>query len=158
MSEFGQYLRTVRKERGLTQRALAARVGVDHTYISKIEAGAFPPPSVRTLRRMAQALQTDEGAVLHHAGQGTMLAEQTVRDAIHALIARKERRMVQLVTERESVQKDEMPAQYANLTMGITRLDHSILTLIELAHNLHLCDCPDEAYQTPEGKEDERHD
>ena len=36
---FGERLRELRKERGLTQRALAQTIGLDFTYLSKIECG-----------------------------------------------------------------------------------------------------------------------
>jgi hypothetical protein len=75
------------------------------------------------------------------------MEDQQVREAIRSLIERKELRVKQLQAERESVSKDEKPVKYRVLTEDIARVDHSIMTLIELEHNLHLCDCPDEAYE-----------
>lgn len=59
---FGDLLKKLRKNRGYSQRDLAASVGVDYTYLSKIENGVLPPPSDETIIRIAQALgiQTDE--------------------------------------------------------------------------------------------------
>ncbi len=56
---YGTFLRARRRARNMSQRALARRVGVDFSYISKIETGRLPPPSEATLRRIAQALGDD---------------------------------------------------------------------------------------------------
>ena len=53
---FGARLRELRKRAGLSQRELARRVGIDFTYLSKIESGAMPPPSEKILSRLADAL------------------------------------------------------------------------------------------------------
>ena len=37
---FGQRIRELRKDRGLTQEALAARAGIDRAYMGHIERGA----------------------------------------------------------------------------------------------------------------------
>ena len=58
--DFGERLRELRKERGLTLRALADAVGVDFTYLSKIEnrkVGYLP--GADTIRGLAEALQAD---------------------------------------------------------------------------------------------------
>lgn len=56
---FGAYLREKRKAARITQRALADRVGVNFTYISKLENDALPPPSAKTLQAMAEVLMID---------------------------------------------------------------------------------------------------
>jgi len=43
----------------MTQRELAERVGVNVTYISKIENGEFPSPSEKVIKKIAQALEYD---------------------------------------------------------------------------------------------------
>ena len=58
--KFGERLRELRKERGLTLRALAEAVGVDFTYLSKIENGKVGYlPGADTIRGLAAALDTD---------------------------------------------------------------------------------------------------
>lgn len=58
MSTFGEMLATARKEAGLTQRELAAAVGVDHTYISKMEGNKLDrAPAALTLKKLAKATQ-----------------------------------------------------------------------------------------------------
>ena len=56
--KFGERLRELRKERGLTLRALAESVGVDFSYLSKIENGkAGYLPGADTIRALADALE-----------------------------------------------------------------------------------------------------
>jgi transcriptional regulator with XRE-family HTH domain len=55
LQRFGTLLRSCRKQRGLSQRALAARTGIHHTYISEIELGQRNI-SVLTLLRVTAVL------------------------------------------------------------------------------------------------------
>jgi len=58
--DLGQRLRQLRQERKLTLRALADAVGVDFTYLSKIENGkAGYVPAADTIRALATALSVD---------------------------------------------------------------------------------------------------
>lgn len=58
---FGQRIKTLRLERGLTQRQLAAHAGIDFTYLSKIENDRMEhTPSIKTLQDLATALAVDE--------------------------------------------------------------------------------------------------
>ena len=56
---FGQYLKKIRIEQKVSQRNLAIKVGVDFTYLSKIENDKLPPPSEETLRKIASELNED---------------------------------------------------------------------------------------------------
>ena len=67
--EFGQRLRNLRKQKNLSQRDLAARVGIDFTYLSKIEGGRSDPPSEVIIRRIAQVLEADEDELINLAGK-----------------------------------------------------------------------------------------
>lgn len=53
---FGRTLRHLRRESGLSQRRLAERVGVDFSYISKLENDRLPPPASETISKIAEAL------------------------------------------------------------------------------------------------------
>jgi transcriptional regulator with XRE-family HTH domain len=65
---FGQYLRTLREDRHLTQRRLAEKAGIDFTYLSKLENERLEhTPSVRTLVSLAKALQVDELELMERA-------------------------------------------------------------------------------------------
>ncbi|MEF3305785.1 helix-turn-helix domain-containing protein [Paenibacillus sp. GYB003] len=59
MSEFGELLRSLRKQNKITQRQLASLVGIDFTYISKIESGTMDPPAEDKLIRMAEVLRVE---------------------------------------------------------------------------------------------------
>ncbi len=54
--EFPERLRSLRKEAQLSQRELAERIGVDFTYLSKIENGRVEPPSEIVLKNVAKEL------------------------------------------------------------------------------------------------------
>jgi HTH-type transcriptional regulator, competence development regulator len=56
---FGKRLRELRKDRGLSQRGLADRAGIDFTYLSKIENGRMEPPSEEVIRCVAEELGAD---------------------------------------------------------------------------------------------------
>lgn len=66
---FGGRLRTLRLARDITQDKLAACVGVDHTYLSKMEHGAIMPPSSYVIHRLADVLHADESELLCLAGK-----------------------------------------------------------------------------------------
>ena len=61
-----QAVRDLRNVRNLSQRQLAARMGVPRTYISKIENGKAMP-TLSSLERLARALQVDISALLRDA-------------------------------------------------------------------------------------------
>lgn len=57
---FGERLREIRKDKGMTLREVAERAGIDFTYLSKIENGRMPyTPAVETIRELADALKVD---------------------------------------------------------------------------------------------------
>ncbi len=65
--KFGEKLRQIRHSRGLSQRVLAGKVGLNYTYLSKIENDRLDFsqfPSEATIRKLAQALETDEDELL----------------------------------------------------------------------------------------------
>lgn len=68
--EFGIRMRQLRRERGLTLRALGKKAGVDHTYLSKIENNkpGFEP-GAETVRALASALGADPLELLELAGK-----------------------------------------------------------------------------------------
>jgi HTH-type transcriptional regulator, competence development regulator len=64
---FGQRIKELRKAKGLGQRAVAAQVGINFTYLSKIENdkvdfAAFP--SEETIRKLAKVLGADVDELL----------------------------------------------------------------------------------------------
>jgi HTH-type transcriptional regulator, competence development regulator len=67
--QFGSHLRDLRKARRLTQQQLADAVGVDFTYISKVENGRVDPPSETTIRKIAGVLDVEAEELLAMAGK-----------------------------------------------------------------------------------------
>ncbi len=115
MSDFGTALKNLRKERRITQRDLAQKVGVDFTYISKIETGAFiNPPSVALIEKIAKALDTDaEELILLAKKIPDTLRETIVDDDLAAAFLRKiprftlsqRERLKALIDEKETHEK-----------------------------------------------------
>lgn len=66
---FGTLLRDLRKQHRLTQQQLADAVGVDFTYISKVENSRVDPPSETTIQKLAQVLDADPEMLLAQAGK-----------------------------------------------------------------------------------------
>jgi transcriptional regulator with XRE-family HTH domain len=63
----GQKIKALRKAKGLSQRTVAAEVGINFTYLSKIENdkvdfAAFP--SEETIRKLAKVLEADVDELL----------------------------------------------------------------------------------------------
>ena len=67
MTTVGQRIREIRKDRNLTQRELAERVGINFTYLSRVENDRLDDqqtPREETLQKIARALDTDADELL----------------------------------------------------------------------------------------------
>jgi transcriptional regulator with XRE-family HTH domain len=61
MASFGQRLRRLRRDRGLTQRDLAERLGVDRRTIQRYELGQiFPVPEILAALVLALGLRFEQ--------------------------------------------------------------------------------------------------
>src|SRR5688572_29458661 len=74
MIEFGEYVRRARERRRhqdplFSVRQVAARVGIEPSYLSKIERGEQPPPSEETIRALARELGEDADVLLALGGK-----------------------------------------------------------------------------------------
>ena len=67
--EFGARLRELRRQAGLSQRGLADKIGVNFTYLSKIEGGVMPPPSEKVILKLAEVLNADKDELMTLAGK-----------------------------------------------------------------------------------------
>jgi transcriptional regulator with XRE-family HTH domain len=66
---FGRRIQQLRRDQGLTQRQVAAELGIDFTYLSKLENDRGEPPGEETVRKLAAILHTDPEELLALAGK-----------------------------------------------------------------------------------------
>jgi transcriptional regulator with XRE-family HTH domain len=69
LKSFGNTLRNIRRARSISQRDLAHKVGVDFSYISKLENGRIPPPSADTIVKISEALSVEPAVLLSLTGK-----------------------------------------------------------------------------------------
>ncbi len=96
MSEFGTFIRQQREARragdpAFSVRQLAARVGIEPSYLSKIERGDQPPPSEQTIAALARELDEDPDVLLALAGK--------VSSDLQAIIRKRPRLFAQVIRE-----------------------------------------------------------
>ena len=96
MSSFGDHLRKLREQRrasdaSFSVRQLAARVGVEPSYLSKVERGQQPPPSEKTILAMAAELGEDPDVLLALAGK--------VSGDLQAVILRRPKLFAELIRQ-----------------------------------------------------------
>jgi transcriptional regulator with XRE-family HTH domain len=100
MAEFGSYIRRRREDlrkadRTYSVRQVAARVGVEPSYLSKVERGHEAPPSEAKIRALARELHEDPDTLLAMAGK--------VAGDLQEVIRRRPRLMAQLIREVQSM-------------------------------------------------------
>jgi len=66
---FGGRIKQRRRGLGFTQRDVASRLGIDFTYLSKLENNRGEPPSAETIRKLAEVLHDDPQELLALAGK-----------------------------------------------------------------------------------------
>lgn len=72
--DFGTLIRQTREglaeqDRTFSLRQLSHRVGIQPTYLSKIERGELPPPSEATITKLSAELNLDPDVMLAMAGK-----------------------------------------------------------------------------------------
>jgi HTH-type transcriptional regulator, competence development regulator len=78
---FGERVKELRLARRYSQRELAAKAGMDYTYLSKIENGRLEhTPSIRTIQGLALALGVDELELMDLANKVPAVFEGITRD------------------------------------------------------------------------------
>jgi len=80
---FGSYVRKRREElrevdARFTVRGIAAMLGIQPSYISKIEREEVPPPSEATIVRLADVLKVDPDTLLALAGKVSSELRQVI--------------------------------------------------------------------------------
>jgi transcriptional regulator with XRE-family HTH domain len=66
---FGTELRKYRRQAGVSQRELARRIGIDFSYISKVENGRLPPPAADTVVKICEVLNIEPNELLALTGK-----------------------------------------------------------------------------------------
>jgi transcriptional regulator with XRE-family HTH domain len=82
---FGKFVRErrmarVAESRAFSVRQLADRVGIEPSYLSKIERDQQPPPGEKTIRRIATELGEDPDVLLALAGKVSTDLVQIIRE------------------------------------------------------------------------------
>lgn len=67
-NNFGEYLRNIRKKRGLTVLKLSDLSGVSQGFLTNIENGKRKKPSPDILKKLAQPLEVSYGSLMEEAG------------------------------------------------------------------------------------------
>ena len=67
--KFGARIRELRKEAGMNQREVASKVGINFTYLSKIESGIISPPREDKIIKLARVLNADKDELITLAGK-----------------------------------------------------------------------------------------
>ncbi len=93
---FGEYIRQRREEKraadpGYSLRRVAASVGIEPSYLSKIERGEQPPPSEETILALAKELDEDPDVLLALAGK--------VSKELQAIIRKRPKLFAQLIRQ-----------------------------------------------------------
>jgi transcriptional regulator with XRE-family HTH domain len=68
-ADFGATIQALRKAHNLTQRELAGELGIDFTYLSKLENNRGERPSEKLVRQLADRLGADVEELLALAGR-----------------------------------------------------------------------------------------
>lgn len=79
METFGQKIKRLRKAKRITQLELAERIGVDFTYVSKIENDrTMRSPAESTIRKIAEVLETDSEDLILLANKIPQNLQETI--------------------------------------------------------------------------------
>src|SRR5262245_29305744 len=81
---FGAVLRSKRRDSGISQRELAKRVGVDFSYISKIENDHLPPPAADTIVKICEVLGNEPDELLALTGKISTQVQETIASQLSA--------------------------------------------------------------------------
>jgi len=100
MKAFGSYARKRREERlaedrKYSVRQVAARIGVQPSYLSKVERGEQPPPSEAKIVALAKELQEDPDVLLALAGK--------ISGDLKAIIEKRPQLFSQLIRELKNM-------------------------------------------------------
>jgi transcriptional regulator with XRE-family HTH domain len=67
-STLAEYLKSAREQAGMSQRQLASRVGIHHSYLARLEQGENDSPSAELLQTIADVLEISSTDLLAFVG------------------------------------------------------------------------------------------
>ncbi|WP_454801414.1 helix-turn-helix domain-containing protein [Mucilaginibacter phyllosphaerae] len=108
---FGQLLKIIRREKGISQRDLADQVGIDFSYVSKIENDRLPPPAAETIIKISKVLDVSEEILLSNSKKLSADMSNVISSSRSAIKFMNEVKMMQL-SEQE----------WDQLTVGLKNL------------------------------------
>jgi transcriptional regulator with XRE-family HTH domain len=84
MTDFGEFVRERREklreeDRSFSLRKVAERIGIQPSYLSKVERGDVAPPSEATILRLARDLEVDADVLLAMAGKVSSDLREVIR-------------------------------------------------------------------------------
>lgn len=85
--DFGEYVKKIRKAKGLTTTELAKRTGISQSYISQIENGKRGIPTDEMLLSLARGLGEDYAEFLKTAGRNSSPIDNQIRHFVHLLLS-----------------------------------------------------------------------
>ena len=105
MTRFGEFVRDRREklrrnERRYSLRQVAARIGIEPAYLSKIERGDVAPPSEATTARLAEELDVDRDMLLALGGK--------VSSDLKEIIRRRPRLFAELIRQLKEAPDDAL--------------------------------------------------
>lgn len=80
---FGKFIWQARRKKGLSQRELATKVGVDSTYLSKLE-NDHVEPSEKVIRSLAEHLSLNAEELIYLAGRMTQHDSEALEELVKA--------------------------------------------------------------------------
>ncbi len=83
---FGQILKELRRNKNISQRELADKVGVDFSYISKLENDRLAPPAAETIIRIANTLDIPSEVLLSYSGKVSDEMRDTISSSQEAMM------------------------------------------------------------------------
>jgi transcriptional regulator with XRE-family HTH domain len=135
MSGFEEHLRGVRTRAGLSQPELAEKVGVDKSYISKLERGVESPPSRKVAVKLADSLGMTNRPVTLYVSPKDIAALERFTFLLEAKVAGAEDvkgiRLVE-VEDDGALESDQQASGTPILTLAhpALNLSHSLLDAI----------------------------
>jgi len=126
MLTFGESLRAIRKQKGISQLQLATKTGIHFTYVSKIERNLVPPPAADTIVRLCNILEVPPEELL-------VLAQKTPNGFIKAISSN--RSALEFVRHAQSMSLSD--DEWQKLTGELKRLRNRKIT--DLQPGEHVC-------------------